>query len=675
MSGIKNQAIINKKVFNRRLFPLIELRKNIQLNPYPNLPLREKISLPFVLVFLGIWISGTLSIGYFFTRYTEQKEVQQVKDVGSLILRELQQEIKEMHVDAKLLVEGTTVQKALLLKNRTAILQELLPLRTNLSLDLIQVVDKNGNQLADLRSSTLYKTKIANQTAISQVINGVDFSSIIATEKPVSSSILIGTAPVKSNRGIIGGIIIGRAVSDKLLAETTRGISEDIIALHKGEIIASSFPKAYTYSDEKIQELYHSNFKKIKIGSRFYITKTITILGLDATELELVILSCITDLEATKQKFWILIGSLSLLGSLIAILVGYLVSNLIAGRIATVTHATEELASGDLKMRLPITYNDEVDKLAKGFNLMAEKLEDREQKIKFQVQQLEITLKQLSTTQSQLVQTEKMSSLGRMVAGIAHELNNPVSFIYGNIEYAFQYFYELLEVINVYEREYPEPTPLVNDILSDIDIEFVVEDLHKLLNSMKSGADRISNIVRSLRTFSRLDESGKKSVDIHENIESTLSILQHRFSDSKKIGNQTNSKIQLVKEYGNLPLVTCHPGKLNQVFLNIIENAIDALEISITKGEKTDSLQILIKTEVTDNNSIKIKIADNGCGMTEEVKSKIFDPFMTTKPVGSGTGLGLSISYSIVVDEHHGKLSCISAPGEGTELLIEIPIN
>ncbi|MGD1704069.1 ATP-binding protein [Dapis sp. BLCC M229] len=680
---MKNQVIIHKKVFNRCLFPLIESVKNIQFNPYSNLPLRQKISLPFVLVFLGIWISGTLSIGYFFARYTEKKEIKEVKNIASLVLRGFQKKIKQMYLDANLLVEVTKVQKALKSKNTTEILQQLLPLRIKLSLDLMQVVDKNGNQLADLRSSTLYQAKIANQTAISQVINGVDFSSVVAAEKP-APSILIGTAPIKSNQGVIGGIIVGRAVSDKLLEEVTKGISEDIIALQNGEIIASSFPKAYTFSDEIIQELSHNNLKKIKIGDEFYITKTITILGLDATELELVIVSSITDLEVTKRNFWILIGSLSFLGSVIAIVVGYLVSNLIASRVSIMTNATEKLASGDLKIRLPVIYNDEVDRLAKGFNIMAEQLEARERKIQHQMQQLEETLEKLLTTegilgrlssnQAQLVHTEKMSSLGRMVAGIAHELNNPVSFIYGNVDHAVEYFDELLELINVYRQEYPEPTPLVNDILSEIDIEFLEEDIHKLLNSMKNGADRIGNIVRNLRTFSRLDESGKKSVDINQNIESSLSILQHRCYSSKKIGNQSERQIQIMREYGDLPPVVCNAGKLNQVFFNIIENAIDALEASIDKAEKIKNPQILIKTEVTDTNSVKVKIADNGCGMKEEVKTKIFDPFMTTKSVGSGTGLGLSISYSIVVDEHQGKLSCISAPGEGAEFLIEIPI-
>ncbi|MEB3340059.1 ATP-binding protein [Okeania sp.] len=683
MRGTKNQTNPNKGKLNRGLSSLIGLVKNVPFNPYPKLPLRQKISIPFVLVFLLIWISGTFSISYLFLKYIEEKEIQEVKGVASLILRTFHKKIRQMQLDAKLIVEGTTVRKALQLKDKTETLQQLLPLKISLSLDLMQLIDQNGNQLINLRSPKFKQKEITNPTIVSQVINGVYSSNIVTTEKSIPS-ILIGTAPIKSQEGIIGGIIIGRVIDDKLLAEITQGTKEELIALKKGKIIASSFPKAYSFPDEKIQELSNQELEKIKVGGTLYTVQTISVSRLDTTKLELVILYDRKDLEVTKRNFWILISLLCLVGSIIAIFVGYLVSGLIAGRVDTMTNATEKLASGNLKIRLPVTYNDEVDKLAKGFNFMAEELEARDKKIQEQMHRLETTLEKLLTTeeilaklsnnQTQLVQTEKMSSLGRMVAGIAHELNNPVTFIYGNVDYALEYFDELLELIYAYQQEYPQPTDLINDILSKIDIEFLVEDTHKLLNSMKYGANRISNIVRNLRTFSRLDESIRKSVDINKNIESSLSILQHRCYTSTKLGNQSNQQINITKEYGDLPLVVCNPGKLNQVFFNIIENAIDALEISISRGEKNENPQILIKTEVTDSNSVQIKISDNGCGMTEQTQAKIFDPFMTTKPVGSGTGLGLSISYSIIVDEHHGKLSCISTLGVGTEFFIEIPI-
>ncbi|MFB2923314.1 ATP-binding protein [Aerosakkonema sp. BLCC-F2] len=292
--------------------------------------------------------------------------------------------------------------------------------------------------------------------------------------------------------------------------------------------------------------------------------------------------------------------------------------------------------------------------------------------------QLRQTLQELKRTQSQLIQTEKMSSLGQMVAGIAHEINNPVSFIYSNFTPASQYVQDLLKLIRLYQQTYPNPTDKILDTTEEIDLEFLVEDLQKLMGSMKNGADRIRTIVLSLRNFSRLDEADMKAVDIHEGIDSTLLILQHRLKEMAG-----KSEIKVIKEYGKLPLVTCYASQMNQVFVNILTNAIDSLKSRFAndalkepnnKNYSVQNPQICIRTEVTDSDYVKITIADNGAGMSEDVLSKIFDPFFTTKPVGSGTGLGLSICYQIVVEKHGGKLSCISAPGEGAEFAIALPI-
>ncbi|NEQ39938.1 MAG: AAA family ATPase [Okeania sp. SIO3I5] len=279
------------------------------------------------------------------------------------------------------------------------------------------------------------------------------------------------------------------------------------------------------------------------------------------------------------------------------------------------------------------------------------------------------TLQQLKNTQAQLIQTEKMSSLGQMVAGIAHEMNNPVSFIYGNIKYASQYSQELLDLINLYQQEYPNPTSKIAEKMEELDLEFLTEDFEKLLNSLKVGSERIKNIVESLRNFSRLDESDMKPVNIHAGIDSTLLILQNRLNPQRK-----KSEIKVVKNYGDLPLVNCYASQLNQVFMNILSNGIYALE----DNRKNDSEfhqepKIIISTEITNYKMIKIKIANNGPSISQENQQKIFDPFFTTKPVGTGTGLGLSISYSIVVEKHQGKLSCNSEPGQGVEFAIEIP--
>lgn len=286
-----------------------------------------------------------------------------------------------------------------------------------------------------------------------------------------------------------------------------------------------------------------------------------------------------------------------------------------------------------------------------------------------QAEQLGIALQNLKQTQTQLIQTEKMSSLGQMVAGIAHEINNPVNFITGNLVHAKNYIADLLEVMQLYQQQYPEPVAAIEEVALDVDLEFLMEDLPKLLSSMEMGAERIRQIVLSLRNFSRLDESEMKPVDIHEGIDNTLLILQHRSSPTGK-----NSGIEILKEYGELPRVECYPGQLNQVFMNILSNAMDALDSQ--PGPHT----IAIRTEAVPTDSdlapsqVNIWIRDNGPGMTEEVKKHLFDPFFTTKPVGKGTGLGMSISYKIVVEKHGGIIQCESEPGGGTEFLVRIPI-
>ncbi|MEG4082478.1 PAS domain S-box protein [Microcoleus sp. POL10_C6] len=287
-----------------------------------------------------------------------------------------------------------------------------------------------------------------------------------------------------------------------------------------------------------------------------------------------------------------------------------------------------------------------------------------------QTQQLEETLRELKRTQTQLIQSEKMSSLGQLVAGVAHEINNPVNFIYGNLSYTSEYTQNLLKMLQLYQKEYPQPSARIVDARDDFEIDYLIEDLPKILASMKVGADRIRDIVLSLRTFSRLDEAEKKQVDIHEGIESTLLILQNRLKH--KADHQT---INVIKEYGNLPLVECYPGQLNQVFMNLLSNALDALEMEMKESNRTaKNLAITIRTQVTENNSVAIWIADSGPGMSEDVQKRLFDPFFTTKPIGKGTGLGLAISHSIIVEKHGGKLSCNSVLGEGSEFAIEIPL-
>ncbi|RZM76000.1 PAS domain-containing sensor histidine kinase [Leptolyngbya iicbica] len=288
-----------------------------------------------------------------------------------------------------------------------------------------------------------------------------------------------------------------------------------------------------------------------------------------------------------------------------------------------------------------------------------------------QAQQLQLALQDLQTMQSQLVQTEKMSSLGQLVAGIAHEINNPVNFISGNLDHAEQNMADLLALVALFQQYYPDPELAIQDYIDAIDLPFIATDLPKLMRSMKVGSERIQAIVASLRTFSRMDEADMKSVDIHSGIDSTLMILQNRL----KAGANA-AAIEVVCEYGQIPTVECYAGQLNQVFMNVLSNAIDALEgrRSLPTAEAVPP-QITIQTILTPDQQVNIHIHDNGPGIPDTIRQQIFDPFFTTKPVGKGTGMGLSISYQIITEKHGGRFVCESIPQGGTTFTITIPLS
>ncbi|MCY6490159.1 PAS domain S-box protein [Leptolyngbya sp. GGD] len=282
---------------------------------------------------------------------------------------------------------------------------------------------------------------------------------------------------------------------------------------------------------------------------------------------------------------------------------------------------------------------------------------------------LQATLKELRQTQAQMIQSEKMSSLGQLVAGIAHEINNPVNFIHGNVNYVDEYARGLLELVTLYQQSYPESTDAISEKIEDLDLDFVRHDLPKLLDSMQVGTERIREIVKSLRLFSRLDESEFKPVNLHDGIESTLMILQNRLKS-----RQSDSEIEVIKNYGALPLIECFAGQLNQVFMNILTNAIDAVEEKRSRIPSHPAT-IQITTAVTEDQQAIIRFADNGIGIPESIQAQIFDPFFTTKPIGQGTGMGMSISYQIVTEKHRGQIICHSTPDHGTEFVIQIPIH
>lgn len=340
----------------------------------------------------------------------------------------------------------------------------------------------------------------------------------------------------------------------------------------------------------------------------------------------------------------VLLGTL-LFSGLLATAIALHLSEKIALPLEFTTAVAQRVTeTNNFRLVAPVTTNDEVGRLAQALNNLINQIGNYTQELK--------------QTQSQLIQSEKMSGLGQMVAGISHEINNPVNFIHGNLKPACSYVEDLLALIELYQQEYPEKTDKITRKIEDIDLEFLKEDLPKILSSIAVGTERIRQLVLSLRNFSRLDESEVKSVDLQEGIENTLVILNHRLKN-----------IEVIKHYHNLPRIECYPAQLNQVFMNLISNAIDAIESQPNPGHQW----LVIETQTCDHNQVIVKIKDCGCGIPGDIQKKIFDPFFTTKEVGKGTGLGLSISYQIV-KKHGGQISVQSQIGQGTEFTVILPL-
>jgi two-component system, NtrC family, sensor kinase len=499
------------------------------------------------------------------------------------------------------------------------------------------------------------------------------------------------TSGIKSSAGLLGGIIIGKLVDGTLLQKIAAGSSKHLIIHRENRVFATTLLIASKGVNWQLPAPDLSP-KRIAIDNKNYLAKTIIFSGVSQS-LKATVLYPISLLEVEQRKLWKYLGLLFLLGSSIVAVIGFLIARTITRHLKAVTQVAQRVTQeSNFDLQAPVNTEDEVGILAISFNqliqqvkrllveqyeanqklesysqTLEEKIEERTQAMRQKNIVLKETLQELRLTQSQLIQNEKMSSLGQLVAGIAHEINNPVNFIYGNLKYTDDYTQQLLGLLQLYQKHYPYPEAEIQNAKEEADIEYLTEDLPKMLTSMKIGASRIREIVLSLRIFSRLDEAEFKAADIHEGIDSTLLILQHRIKSQS-----ARPQITVMKEYGDIPKIQCFAGQLNQVFMNVLANAIDALEEAFENGLCPEPTIRISSAQV--NETVVIHIADNGTGIPEAIQSRLFDPFFTTKQVGKGTGMGLSISYQIITEKHGGSLRCISSPGQGAEFVIAIPI-
>ncbi|MEM6252144.1 MAG: ATP-binding protein [Cyanobacteria bacterium P01_D01_bin.156] len=622
-------------------------------------------------MFLIFWAGSATAVGIVFANQLGQQQRSQAEELIDLVKGEIDKELYYLEKEARLLALKEQIIQNTTRANPDQLRQGILPAAAILNTHIVTIIKRGQYPLFHLQDSLLGSDRIQSKPLQKRLLKGSDVSaSTVVITDSSNPPILMGAAPIKNDQTVVGGIILGTALNNELLRQINESIKEQILIIGDSGVVASTFPADFNTS--QLDQLYLDNIKpSITFSGQEFGTQSTLLEGIDGQTFKLVLLVSQKPFSQSLQTLWLSILPMAILGALITTILGYWIAQRVARPILDISLIAQRVA-GENRFDLRATANtkDDISVLALSVNQLIEWVSQYTYELEISAQTLESrvaertkelsdTLHKLKETQAQLIQTEKMSSLGQMVAGIAHEINNPISFIQGNIEPLEDYFQDLLGLIKTYEATYPEPAAAIVKKRKEVDFDFVLEDLNKVLTSMNVGTQRVHEIVRSLRNFSRLDEATVKDVDIHEGLDSTLLILNHRIKYD----------VTVIKDYGDLPLVRCLPAQINQVFTNIISNALDAMF-----DANCSSKRISIITREVDNGHIEIVIRDSGPGIPADIQDKIFDPFFTTKPVGKGTGLGLGICFKII-QQHQGAINVRSKLGKGTEFLIALPIN